>query len=216
MDDNDIYVVGGLESCTKLQELHVARQRLPKYQPLEFEPQSLNAISSSLEVLEISGNAITNISQFGNMLNLRKLFCADNDIQEISELVSIISLPRLQEARFMRNPCCNTKRYRDQMIGASSDSLRILDDIPLIKHQQVAIKGLQHHRQKLGVDESTKKEKSYEDELDFAVVPINNDVPEESVQSSDEEFPQQNVDTGDATEPVSSRTLPRLRPGSEF
>ena len=71
------------------------------------------------------------------------MFCSENDIQDIHELQMIISLPQLSEARFKNNPCCKTPRFRDFMIGNSSEALRILDDIPVQKHQQVAIRGLQ-------------------------------------------------------------------------
>ena len=40
-------------------------------------------------------------------------------------------------------------RYRDYAIGASADSLIVLDGLPIQKHQQIAIKGLQAHRRKI-------------------------------------------------------------------
>lgn len=56
LDENEITYVAGLEACTKLEELHISNQRLPRYTSLSFEPESLIAVCRTLNVLEISGN----------------------------------------------------------------------------------------------------------------------------------------------------------------
>jgi protein phosphatase 1 regulatory subunit 42 len=150
LDDNEIQTVSGLSSCTLLEELHIARQRLPSYAALKFQPESLNSISRALQVLEISGNGITQLAPFSVLYNLRKLYCQDNKIIDLSEIEVIVALPRLEEANFTGNPCCQQFKYRDTAIGASSDSFQILDELPIPKHQQIAIRGLMVHRRKIG------------------------------------------------------------------
>lgn len=150
LDDNEIQTVSGLTNCVNLEELHVARQRLPSYASLQFQQESLNCINRSLQVLEISGNGIVLLSPFAVLYNLRKLFCQDNKIIDLAEVEVIISLPRLEEANFIGNPCCGQFKYRDTAIGASSDSFQILDELAVPKHQQIAIRGLMAHRRKLG------------------------------------------------------------------
>lgn len=50
----------------------------------------------------------------------------------------------------MGNPCASVKKYRDYAIAASSDALRMLDEVPVLRHQQVAVRGLMDHRRKIG------------------------------------------------------------------
>ena len=150
LDENEIQVVSGLANCNILEELHVARQRLPSFTSLKFESESLRSISYTLQVLEISGCSITLLTPFCDMTNLRKLFCRDNLVTDVNEVESVICLPKLEEANFIGNPCCKMHKYRDIAIGASSDNLVILDDAPILKHQQQAIRGLMEFRRKHG------------------------------------------------------------------
>lgn len=150
LDDNEIQEVSGLQECPRLEELHVARQRLPTFTTLKFEDASLRNLSRSMQVLEISGNNISILAPFMVLYNLRKLICMDNTVIDLGEVEGIVSLPRIEEANFIGNPCCALKRYRDTAIGASSDTFIMLDDLPIPKHQQIAIRGLMDHRRKIG------------------------------------------------------------------
>lgn len=151
LDENEISMVRGLEACKKIEELHIANQRLPSYTSIQFDYSSLEAISKTLLVLEISGNGITKMRQFTILENLKKLFAGNNQIAELEEIESIMSLPRLAEATFTGNPCALMPKYRDHAIGASSDALRVFDGLPVQRHQQIAIRGLVEHRKKLGI-----------------------------------------------------------------
>jgi protein phosphatase 1 regulatory subunit 42 len=149
MDDNEVTFVAGLEPCAKLEELHLSNQRIPTFSSVTFDPNTLMALSRSLQILEISGNGIRSLEQFLCLTSLRKLFCANNEVTELSEVEAIVGLYRLAEATFSGNPCCSHRRYRDSVMAASSDSLRILDGVPLLRHQQIAVRGLVAHRKKL-------------------------------------------------------------------
>lgn len=153
LDDNEIKFVTGLTECAKLEELHLSRQRLPTFTSLQFDRDSLNAISRTLEVLEISGCAISILSSFTVLFNLRKFLCQDNAIVDISEIERIVALPRLEDANFIGNPCCQFFKYRDILIGAASDAIQMLDEQPVLRHQQIAIRGLMEHRRKIGAIE---------------------------------------------------------------
>lgn len=150
LDDNEISVLSGLTECSQLVELSLGRQRLPSFGSLQVEPQSLMAISYTLESLDISGNGITKLSPFVVLYNLRRFNAEDNNIIDIPEIEVIVALPNMTEASFNNNPCCKLFKYRDMVIGACSDSLTMLDGIPIPNHQQVAIKGLMDHRRKIG------------------------------------------------------------------
>lgn len=149
-DDNEISIVAGLSNCVNLEELHIARQRLPTFTSLQFERESLASISRTLQVLEISGNNVSVLTPFYTLYNLRKLFCTDNAVIDMSEVETMVALPKLEEANFSGNPCCKLFKYRDSTIGAANDNFRILDEIPIPKHQHVAIRGLMGHRRKIG------------------------------------------------------------------
>ncbi len=150
LDDNEIKEVTGLNECVNLEELHVARQRLPTFTSLQFDPATLFSISRTLQVLEISGSGISVLQPFHVLYNLRKLFCKDNSVVDLNEVEAIVGLPRLEEANFLGNPCCHLFKYRDVTIGAASDCFALLDEVPIPKHQHIAIRGLMDHRRKIG------------------------------------------------------------------
>ena len=135
LDENKIQYVSGLESCVKLEELHLANQRLPSFTSIEFDPATLDAISSTLQVLEISGNSLSSLEPISKLRNLRKLFANNNIIDDLSHIEMIVSLKYIEEVTFIGNPCSTTKKYREFAIGASSDSLVLLDEIPILRHQ---------------------------------------------------------------------------------
>jgi protein phosphatase 1 regulatory subunit 42 len=151
LDENEIRTITGLTECVNLEELHLARQRLPSYTALEFHPDSLQAISRSLHVLDISGNNLSKLKSFTILFNLRKFICKDNNVLEFPEIESIVQLPHLEEASFEGNPCSTTVfKYRDLTIGAANDHFAILDGVAIPSHQLVATKGLMAHRRKIG------------------------------------------------------------------
>eukprot|EP01034_Spumella_vulgaris_P026474 gene26474-33055_t len=117
---------------------------------MNFDPRTLFAISRTLQVLEISGSGISVLQPFTVLYNLRKLHCKDNSVVDLNEVESIVALPRLEEANFLGNPCCHLFKYRDVTIGAASNCFALLDEVPIPKHQQIAIRGLMDHRRKIG------------------------------------------------------------------
>lgn len=151
LDENEIQYVTGLESCQQLEELHVARQRLPAFASLQFDPNSLRSIAHSLKVLNVSGNNIINLQQFLNFSNLIEFYCQDNNIIDIYEIENLVKLRTLRVANFSGNPCCKIRKYRDIVIANANEyNFEILDELEIPKHQFIAIKGLSAHRDRLG------------------------------------------------------------------
>lgn len=72
----------------------------------------------------------------------------------MSKMNVIMHMPFLVEADFRNNICCKIRRYRDYVIGVAHPALELLDDQPIPQHQQIAIKGLQAHRKKIGANMS--------------------------------------------------------------
>ena len=181
-------------------QLHLANQRLPPYTSLEFDPTTLQSISETLQVLEISGNQMSSLRPVTQLRQLRKLFAENNEITDIVDIEVTVALPNLEEANYAGNPCCSVRKYRDTAIGASSDSLQILDNLPILKHQQVAMRGLQAHRQKIGVQLAMRKKANEQEEaLGESVADLN--FFGDSIVDS---FPPQQGDLGEMFEPGTS------------
>ena len=151
LDENEIAEMKGLELCSELEVLSCARQRLPKLTPLLFSQESLESICSTLHILDISGNGISDLSPFKILFRLQKLFASDNSIADIGEIEGIVGLPDLEEVNFKRNPCCALRRYRDYVIGAASNSLRLFDDVSVTQKHIDSIRGIQSLRRRIGV-----------------------------------------------------------------
>lgn len=140
LDENKISCLSGLDECSMLEELHIAHQNLPSKAYLQFDNNSLTAICRSLMTLEISGTGIEILAPFFVLKNLRKLLCAANRIRSLCDISVMVALQYISEVNFVGNPCCNLMKYRDNVIGASSQSLLLLDDVPVLPHQSTAIK----------------------------------------------------------------------------
>ena len=164
LDDNCIQYVSGLEACVKLEELHLINQKLPSFKSIEFDPVTIDALAPTLQVLAISGNSVTSLGLIARLTNLRKFYANNNMITDLFDIELIVSLQQIEEATFIGNPCATTKKYRDFAIGASSDSLISLDELPILKHQQLAMRGLQVHRRKIGAVMFLKSENADDDE----------------------------------------------------
>lgn len=150
LDDNEISYVTGLDKCTRLEELRIPNQRRPSPNPLIFDPDVLYSISISLQVLDVSGNGIYILEPFSSLHNLRKFFSENNLVESIYEIETVVSLPYLEELSFIGCPCYDMRTYRDFTIGASADSLKVLDKVPVLRHQQLAIRGLTEQRKRNG------------------------------------------------------------------
>ena len=138
------------ENTPVLEELFLARQKIPRHSSLEFDLASLQTVAETLQVLDVSANGIVSLMPLRCLYNLRRIFAQDNNLGQIADIEAIISLEKVEEADFQRNPVCSVHRYRDYAISAAADSLVLLDEKEVLKHQQIAIRGLQQHRLKIG------------------------------------------------------------------
>jgi hypothetical protein len=150
LDENNVEYIDKFENCPVLEELFVARQKIPRFSAVEFDQASLQSVAKTLQVLDVSGNGIVSLAPLVCLYCLRRIFAQDNNVGNVADVEAIISLPKVEEADFQRNPVCHVHRYRDYCISAASDNLVMLDEKEVLKHQQVAIRGLQNHRRRIG------------------------------------------------------------------
>ena len=128
---NLITVMEGMEKMTSLRELHLNNQKLEPGEKMLFDPSSLSAISPTLHILNISNNHIDTIQEITQLLNLETLYCSNNKVADLLELVNSLSrMTLLSHLDLRNNPVCNRQHYRENTITHSS--LRHLDgrDIP--------------------------------------------------------------------------------------
>jgi Leucine-rich repeat (LRR) protein len=104
LDDNSISVVSGLSMCCILEELHLARQQLPTFTSLRFDPETLQSIST-LQVLEVSSCGISQLNTFTVLRNLRKIFARDNQVGEGMGLVGEMDETARSAAQFVFSDC---------------------------------------------------------------------------------------------------------------
>ncbi|XP_067949897.1 protein phosphatase 1 regulatory subunit 42-like isoform X2 [Watersipora subatra] len=124
---NSITVVEGIDKLELLEELHVENQRLPPGEKLLFDPRSLNAISTSIRVLNVSGNNLDSVKEFSVIRDLHQFIASDNNLGNLKELASVLSQwRRLVRLDLEGNPFCLKSKYRDRVI-VMSNSLDILD-----------------------------------------------------------------------------------------
>ena len=124
---NKIIVLENLEKCTKLKELHVEYQEIPAGEKMLLDPRTLIALSSTLMVLNISGNNIESIRDILILSKLTQLSCKDNQLTSMTELSKVLSsLGSLWKFDIEGNPLCRKPKFRDRII-VMTQSVSILD-----------------------------------------------------------------------------------------
>ncbi|KAI8786946.1 protein phosphatase 1 regulatory subunit 42 isoform X1 [Biomphalaria glabrata] len=124
---NTITVVEGLEKLDKLQELHIENQRLPIGEQLLFDPRTLQALGTNLQVLNVSGNHLTSLSDLKQLPNLTHLMAAENELNDMKELTQLLVLwTFLTKLDLSGNPLCQRTKYKDRVIVLGKN-LEMLD-----------------------------------------------------------------------------------------
>jgi len=128
LGQNHITVVEGLESNTALTELHIENQSLPPGEKLLFDPRTIESLSKSLSILNISSNNIEDVTDLQVLRKLNHLMISDNNISNWSSLSDgLLSWASLFKLDLAGNPICQHKKHRDKLIIISK-SLVMIDD----------------------------------------------------------------------------------------
>jgi len=114
---NSITVVEGLENVESLTELHIENQSLPPGESLLFDPRTMEALSHSLSILNVSGNNLTEISELAVLSKLTQFFAANNQFHHLYDLsCAVRSWTSISRLELSGNPFCQSKKYRDKVI----------------------------------------------------------------------------------------------------
>ncbi|GMH61892.1 hypothetical protein TL16_g03354 [Triparma laevis f. inornata] len=142
LNENDIEVIENLDRASNLTELHVASQRLPPYQPLRFSPSVIDAIASSLLVLNIANNNIDTVVDVLKLPNLEKLNMSRNKISSIDMCLALMQLSNLRSLDLRGNPASKMPKYTENLIANSPAYLSKLDGKDIIENHRTMLKNL--------------------------------------------------------------------------
>ena len=74
-----------------------------------------------LQVLNVSGNNLDDISELGILRNIMQFVASDNKLRDMRALSALIgSWPKIWRLELVGNPVCNKAKYRDRVIVMNS------------------------------------------------------------------------------------------------
>jgi Leucine-rich repeat (LRR) protein len=142
INENDLEVIDNLQECANLTELHIASQRLPPATPLRFANSVLATISHTLTVLNIANNNISNVVDLLQLVNLVKLNCARNSIDNMDMALALMQLEMLQDLDLRGNPVTGVKKYMENLVANSPRDLDTLDGKEVVLNHKEMLKNL--------------------------------------------------------------------------
>ncbi|TYZ64330.1 hypothetical protein PybrP1_012299 [[Pythium] brassicae (nom. inval.)] len=123
-EGNSIARLEGLHGCCFLQELHLSNQQLASGALFSFDSQSLQAISRSLRILNVSNCNIVAAAPLVMLRSLEQLDLSKNGLSDLEDVFALLSsLPMLAELDLRMNPVTNTPKYREKAVAFSSPRL---------------------------------------------------------------------------------------------
>ncbi|XP_054720403.1 protein phosphatase 1 regulatory subunit 42-like isoform X2 [Uloborus diversus] len=129
---NAITKLENLKGLANLRELYIEYQKIPDDAPaLEVDPESIEAIAGSLQVLSVSGNRLKTLQAFRPLRCLQHLQAEENHILDLTELVETAgNWAEIRHLRLSSNPVCRQRKYRDSLVVACLE-LEDLDSRPI-------------------------------------------------------------------------------------
>ncbi|XP_063387895.1 uncharacterized protein LOC134673797 [Cydia fagiglandana] len=131
LSHNRISVVENLETLKYLEELHIEKQDTNNSDGLCFDPRTMIAIGSSLRILNVSENKITDVAWAKPLRRLEVLIAKKNNLNDFSDVADgLCTLISLVDVNFLGNPMTKKHRYKETIIARCSQ-LRVLDTVVL-------------------------------------------------------------------------------------
>ena len=150
LNGNKIQMVEGLEKCTRLEELHVSGQKLEEDQELRFNPGSMEAVGTSLMVLNAGNSNVRDVSPLQDLLCLKNLNLEGSRINSIAQLQPILeNCKYLKELDIRESKLCKMPKHREH-ITLLSESLSLLNNKEIRQQERSFLIELQMRRMKMG------------------------------------------------------------------
>jgi Leucine-rich repeat (LRR) protein len=120
LDDNHIYRIEGLSACTQLEELLLNNQTNNAGVDMSFEVESLEAISSTLRVLQLTHSNVIGVAPLTMLTNLEVVYLSRNPIFSFEDMSMMLqACPHLRDLRVSHTPLSEMPKYRESMIVAA-------------------------------------------------------------------------------------------------
>ncbi|KAG6464089.1 hypothetical protein O3G_MSEX014266 [Manduca sexta] len=129
LNNNRISVVENLETLRYLEELHIEKQNTESPDGLCFDPRTVISIGSSLRILNVSENKITDMAWVKPLRRLEVLIAKKNKLENVQAVADdLCTLTSLVDVNFTGNPMTRKHRYKETIIARCSQ-LRVLDTV---------------------------------------------------------------------------------------
>lgn len=146
LDGNRISYVDGLEKCGRLEELHVSGQRLGPSEELRFNPGCMEAVGTSLMVLNAAGSKVRDAKPLMELLALRRLDLSKCKIESIRDIEPVLVNCRHLVTLDVRGcPIAKNPKHREH-VTLLSESLTMLNDRDIKPHERKFLVQLQTRR----------------------------------------------------------------------
>ncbi|XP_045540312.1 uncharacterized protein LOC106718651 [Papilio machaon] len=126
---NCICVVENMTGLKYLEELHIEKQNADGPDALCFDPRTMLAIGTTLKILNVSENKLTDMAWIKPLRCLEVLNASKNILEDVQATADdLCTLICLVDANFTGNPMTKKHRYKEIIIARCAQ-LRILDSI---------------------------------------------------------------------------------------
>lgn len=145
LDDNEIPRVEALHCCHQLEELHLANQKLPRGAALTFDPASMDAIGSSLAILNLANNNIHDAEPLCYLQRLYALDMTGNALEFVEQMPFLHCCPYLNKLDIAGCPVSKAPKARDEII-VCTDHLESLDGKEISEKERMFLRTMRSRR----------------------------------------------------------------------
>jgi len=154
---NKLARVEGLHGCTQLEELHVPHQFPPPSgvhdnglpPPLELCARSMAAIADTLQVLDVEGNRLNNLSCLGPFPRLRSLNLANNELHLGQDVRALLSGEYLAQVQLKGNPLATQERKYRSLVVLLTPAVEEIDGRPVLPAERDFVCRLEEQKRRV-------------------------------------------------------------------
>ncbi|KAL3674835.1 hypothetical protein V7S43_000762 [Phytophthora oleae] len=158
LEKNCIMRLEGLAGCYRLKELYLANQHVPIDTQFSFEEMSMQALASSLRVLDLSNCRVASTKALLLLRCLEQLDLSKNLISDLEEVFALVGgVTSLVELDLRGNEVTATTKYREKTITFSSARLALLDKKDVDPNQRRMMQSHLAHKYRKRIDPSSRR-----------------------------------------------------------